>query len=151
MSLKIIHQITSTIQRFAKFVNYLWIIFRFIWVRMTFFRVEPEFAEKYPAAGVGNRDLEVAPTKGWCAVHTLQLLNRDREVDPTGGNRLISVCSFGIVLARGAHFIDGYRKGLLRWNLKLGNVICTSRIEIPQPIAGNQTFTSSSEALNLRG
>ena len=63
MSLKIIHQITSTIQRFANFVNYLWIIFRFIWVRMTFIRVEPEFAEKYLAAGVGNRDREVAPTE----------------------------------------------------------------------------------------
>ena len=32
----------------------------------------------------GSRDLEIAPTaayKGWCAVRTLQLLNRDREVE----------------------------------------------------------------------
>ena len=34
----------------------------------------------------GSRDLEVVPAKGWCAVHTLRLLNRDLEIAPTYGS-----------------------------------------------------------------
>ena len=50
MLLKIIHQITSTIQRSANFVNSLWIIFRFFrfsYVLVTFFRGETEFNEQF--------------------------------------------------------------------------------------------------------